>query len=85
MAFWNLISLLFMALPFAPYVVGFIKEFVIAVMKTAPVPKHIALIMDGNRRFAKNNAMPLVYGHTAGAETLYHVRISGRTRRRSMM
>lgn len=73
MAFWNLISLIFMALPFAPYMVGFTKEFMIAVMKTAPVPKHIALIMDGNRRFAKNNAMPLAYGHTAGAEALYRV------------
>ncbi len=34
------------------------------------IPKHIAIIMDGNGRWAKRRAMPRSYGHHAGAETL---------------
>ncbi|MFA6708246.1 MAG: polyprenyl diphosphate synthase [Fusobacterium sp.] len=34
------------------------------------VPKHIAIIMDGNGRWAKLNNKPRVLGHKAGAETL---------------
>lgn len=32
--------------------------------------KHIAIIMDGNRRWAKKNNMPVKLGHKQGAETL---------------
>lgn len=34
------------------------------------VPKHIAIIMDGNRRWARNQGLPEEKGHEAGAETL---------------
>lgn len=34
------------------------------------IPRHIAIIMDGNGRWAKKRAMPRSYGHHAGAETL---------------
>lgn len=34
------------------------------------IPKHIAIIMDGNGRWAKINNKPRVLGHKAGAETL---------------
>lgn len=34
------------------------------------VPKHIAIIMDGNRRWAKNKKMPAIYGHNAGMKTV---------------
>ena len=33
-------------------------------------PKHIGIILDGNRRWAKNKNMPAVYGHTKGADAL---------------
>lgn len=36
-------------------------------------PKHIAIIMDGNRRWAKKRSLPIVMGHRAGAETLQKV------------
>ncbi len=36
--------------------------------KTAP-PRHIAIIMDGNGRWAKNRGLPRTAGHAAGAET----------------
>ena len=34
------------------------------------MPKHIAIIMDGNRRWAKEKGLDTKYGHKAGAETL---------------
>jgi undecaprenyl diphosphate synthase len=34
------------------------------------IPRHIAIIMDGNGRWAKRRGMPRSFGHHAGAETL---------------
>ena len=34
------------------------------------LPKHIAIIMDGNRRWAKAKGMPASFGHKEGAKTL---------------
>lgn len=34
------------------------------------LPKHIAIIMDGNRRWAKAQGKPASFGHKAGAQTL---------------
>ena len=34
------------------------------------MPKHIAIIMDGNRRWAKAKGMPASFGHKEGAKTL---------------
>ena len=33
-------------------------------------PKHIAIIMDGNRRWAKSKGKPVAFGHKEGAKTL---------------
>ncbi|WP_028454646.1 polyprenyl diphosphate synthase [Chitinilyticum litopenaei] len=38
-----------------------------------PVPRHIAIIMDGNGRWAKKRLMPRVYGHKKGVEALRDV------------
>jgi len=37
-------------------------------MNTKPVPRHIAIIMDGNGRWAKKRGLPRTAGHAAGAE-----------------
>lgn len=37
------------------------------------LPTHIAIIMDGNRRWAKKKNLPIASGHKAGAETLQKV------------
>ena len=34
------------------------------------IPKHIAIIMDGNRRWARAQGKPASFGHKAGAKTL---------------
>ena len=37
------------------------------------MPKHIAIIMDGNRRWARAQGKPAVFGHKAGAKTLENI------------
>lgn len=37
------------------------------------VPEHIAIIMDGNGRWAKSRMMPRTYGHKVGVETIRNV------------
>ena len=37
------------------------------------VPYHLAIIMDGNRRWARQRGLPSVSGHREGAETLKEI------------
>ncbi len=37
------------------------------------MPKHVAIIMDGNRRWAKKNNLPTAAGHIKGAQTLTNI------------
>ena len=39
-------------------------------MEQKNLPKHIAIIMDGNRRCARNKGLPVSLGHKEGAKTL---------------
>ncbi|MCR4891697.1 MAG: isoprenyl transferase [Lachnospiraceae bacterium] len=34
------------------------------------IPRHVAIILDGNGRWAKSKGMPRVYGHTMGAKNV---------------
>jgi tritrans,polycis-undecaprenyl-diphosphate synthase [geranylgeranyl-diphosphate specific] len=38
-------------------------------IKDKPVPSHVAIIMDGNRRFARKHGLAQYYGHFKGADT----------------
>lgn len=38
-------------------------------IKDKPVPAHVAIIMDGNRRFARRRGLEQYYGHFKGADT----------------
>ena len=38
--------------------------------QTGPVPRHVAIIMDGNGRWAKNRFLPRVAGHRRGGEAV---------------
>ncbi|MGD9782152.1 MAG: isoprenyl transferase [Kiritimatiellia bacterium] len=38
--------------------------------ETAIVPRHVAVIMDGNGRWAKRRGRPRLFGHRAGADSL---------------
>lgn len=43
-------------------------------MKT--LPKHVGIILDGNRRWAKANGLPTVEGHREGAEVFKEIALS---------
>lgn len=49
------------------------KEVQAELMKRAPLPKHIAVIMDGNGRWAEDRGLPRVAGHRAGIASLRDV------------
>jgi tritrans,polycis-undecaprenyl-diphosphate synthase [geranylgeranyl-diphosphate specific] len=42
-------------------------------IKDKPVPSHVAIIMDGNRRFARKHGLAQYYGHFRGADTTERV------------
>ena len=44
-----------------------------ALSEKLPVPQHIAIIMDGNGRWAKQRGLPRNAGHKAGAETFRRI------------
>ena len=44
-----------------------------AVPEVAEVPRHVAIIMDGNGRWAKRRFLPRVAGHKRGVETVREV------------
>src|SRR5487761_93096 len=44
------------------------ESFLSRSIKNGEVPKHIAIILDGNRRWASNKSAERVFGHIAGAD-----------------
>ena len=44
-----------------------------ALSENRPIPQHIAIIMDGNGRWAKKRGLPRNAGHKAGAETFRRI------------
>ncbi|KAL8939031.1 MAG: hypothetical protein Q9216_003580 [Gyalolechia sp. 2 TL-2023] len=49
------------------------RELLIGALRQGPVPRHVAFVMDGNRRFAKSHRMETVEGHNLGFEALAKV------------
>ncbi len=43
------------------------------IQQQSPLPKHIAIIMDGNGRWAKKRGMPRVAGHRSGVKSLRNI------------
>ena len=41
-----------------------------SVLDKALLPRHVAIIMDGNGRWAQRRGMPRSFGHKAGVEAL---------------
>ena len=44
-----------------------------ATRKISPLPQHVAIIMDGNGRWAKQRGLPRFAGHKAGTDNVHHV------------
>ena len=53
---------------------NFFASLCYQVIKQGNVPKHVAFIMDGNRRFAKKANISRKEGHTKGFEKLAEVK-----------
>jgi undecaprenyl diphosphate synthase len=57
-----------------PDVTGWFRTGVAAVLQAGgPVPRHVAIVMDGNRRFAQSRNLRREAGHTFGADKLLEV------------
>jgi undecaprenyl diphosphate synthase len=41
--------------------------------KLLTIPEHVAIILDGNGRWAKKRFMPRNYGHSQGAKTVEQI------------
>ncbi len=54
------------------------EKTILKEVKEGPIPKHIAIIMDGNRRFAKDLFLPAREGHKEGRSKLEEVMEWGR-------
>jgi ditrans,polycis-polyprenyl diphosphate synthase len=52
---------------------SWVHKICTSVLKAGPIPQHIAIIMDGNRRFAKKNSMAKAEGHLKGFDKLAEV------------
>ena len=50
------------------------QKCLLTVLAAGPVPKHIAFVMDGNRRYARSRNKKVQQGHVAGFDALYQVR-----------
>jgi hypothetical protein len=50
-----------------------VRELLIGALRHGPIPQHVAFVMDGNRRFARNHRMETVEGHNLGFEALARV------------
>ncbi|GAB6022133.1 hypothetical protein CHUAL_006274 [Chamberlinius hualienensis] len=52
-------------------IVSIFIGFIIRILKAGNIPRHVAIIPDGNRRFAKNHRLPTKDGHTLGKAKMY--------------
>ena len=69
--------------PPADWAISQVRELLIGALRQGPIPKHVAFIMDGNRRFARSHNIETAEGHNLGFEALARVGSSqryGRTR-----
>ncbi|KAF5358126.1 hypothetical protein D9756_001160 [Leucocoprinus leucothites] len=49
------------------------QKCLLAVLAAGPVPRHIAFVMDGNRRYARRRNRKVQQGHVAGFDTLHKI------------
>ncbi|KAI1294855.1 Dehydrodolichyl diphosphate synthase complex subunit DHDDS [Halotydeus destructor] len=50
-----------------------LDSLVINILKTGEIPKHVAIIMDGNRRYAKQLQLDSIEGHSKGCDSLIKI------------
>jgi ditrans,polycis-polyprenyl diphosphate synthase len=55
------------------YLAGQAQDFVLNVLAAGPIPRHVAFVMDGNRRYARQNQKRVQDGHADGFVALRRV------------
>ncbi len=56
-----------------------LRELLIGALRQGPIPRHVAFVMDGNRRFARSRQIETVEGHNLGFEALARVSVINRS------
>lgn len=49
------------------------KKIAGGIIRTGPTPRHVGVIMDGNRRYAKNHKIELKEGHNLGFDSMANI------------
>lgn len=55
---------------YSHFEVPFLQKFCLNVLQAGIVPRHVAFIMDGNRRWARKNNLPIKKGHIEGFKNM---------------
>lgn len=64
------VVLLNILLPIMHALDNLLRRFALQILKRGPIPKHIAIIMDGNRRYARKAGIAKKEAHTLGFQAL---------------
>jgi ditrans,polycis-polyprenyl diphosphate synthase len=49
------------------------QDILLTILAAGPIPKHVAFVMDGNRRYARRNNKNVQQGHSDGFDALKKV------------
>lgn len=52
------------------------RNVLLAILAAGPIPRHVAFVMDGNRRYARSHQKRVQEGHAEGFIALRRVRVS---------
>jgi undecaprenyl pyrophosphate synthase len=52
------------------YTTSRFTRLLLSILSCGPIPRHIAIVMDGNRRYARERGLRVGRGHEAGFESL---------------
>ena len=58
------------------FISSWLRRLCCSVLQAGEIPRHVAIIMDGNRRFAKKMKQERAFGHILGFEKLLEVNTS---------
>ncbi|KAI0320362.1 Di-trans-poly-cis-decaprenylcistransferase [Amylostereum chailletii] len=50
-----------------------LQRAIIATLKAGPIPRHVAFVMDGNRRYARMHGFKVAQGHVSGFHALRRI------------
>jgi ditrans,polycis-polyprenyl diphosphate synthase len=63
-----------LSFPPAEWGINLVRELLIGALSQGPIPRHVAFVMDGNRRYARSHKIETIEGHHRGFEALARVR-----------